>query len=184
MYDREFVKIYEAQKLKVYGYILYKVRSQSVAEDITSNVFLKLLKELQTNRGILDYAVPWVYRVASNEIIDHFRNSYYNKTNSESEISAKVSENQESEGDVDVFVAEYKDVLSQMAKDEQEQLVLSSLKELRAEDQEVIELRLFQELPFKEIGVILESTEAAAKMKYGRAIEKLKVICEKQNGSK
>ncbi len=182
MYNAEFIRIYQETKLKLYSYVLYKTRSQSVAEDIVSDVFVKFLKEVQSNKDILGYAQAWLYRVAGNMIIDHFRSSYYKTTNSETEIQQVAGNATEtSESDADVFVAEYNDILNDIAKEEQEKLVLESMKKLKPEDQEIIELRLFQELPFKEIAVILESTEAAVKMKHSRAIEKLKVICQKES---
>ena len=64
-------------------------------------------------------------------------------------------------------------MLASLAKEELIAQVLKALLELKDEEQEVIELRLTSELPFKEMSVILESTEAAVKMKYSRAIDKL-----------
>lgn len=181
MYDADFVRIYQEMKLKLYSYVLYKTRSQAVAEDIVSDVFVKLLKELQVKRDIVEYAKAWLYRVASNKIIDHHRNSYYKTTNTETEINEVVSQNGETgESDKEVFVTEFTDALTELAKEEQQALLVESMKKLKPDDQEIIELRLYQELPFKEISVILESTEAAVKMKFSRAIEKLKVICNKE----
>jgi RNA polymerase sigma-70 factor (ECF subfamily) len=181
MYDGDFVKIYEVHKMRLFSYVLYKTKAKHVAEDITSEAFLKLVKELQTNRKILDYAVAWLYRVASNLIIDYQRSAYYNLTSTETEETAKKGMNSDNEEqDADIFVVEYTAVLDTLAKEEKQKMVLDAMKELRDEDQEVIELRLFQELPFKQLAVILESTESAVKMKYGRAIEKLKDIVDKK----
>lgn len=178
MYDQRFVAIYEKNKLRIYSYVLKKTRSQTVAEDITSESFLKLLKAIQEDRSILQYALAWLYRVASNLVIDHFRSSYYSKTNSESEEVERRGASSEGEGqEPEVFVAEYTEMLTQLERDEQQKVVLQSLSDLKEEDQEIIELRLTQELPFKEIAVILEGTEPAMKMRYSRAIDKLKALC-------
>lgn len=175
----DFASIYQKNKLKMYSYVLYKVKSQSVAEDIVSDVFIKLFKELEKTPEIADYAVAWLYRVASNRVIDHFRSSHESKTYTESELLKTRDDDKDSSQETEIFVSEYKDVLTELAKEEQEKIVLQNLSKLKDDDREIIEYRLFQELPFKEISVILESTEAAVKMKYSRAIEKLKVICEK-----
>lgn len=178
MYSAVFAKIYEEHKMKVFSYVLYKIHAQHIAEDITADAFLKLFKELQRNPTVESYALAWVYRVASNLIIDYHRSAYYNQTSSESEEVQKHQQGSDSEDkETDVFVTEYNDVLAELSKEEQQKKVLEGMKQLSATDQEIIDLRLFQELPFKEIAVILESTEAAVKMKFGRAIEKLKVIC-------
>jgi RNA polymerase sigma-70 factor (ECF subfamily) len=176
MNNNAFVKIYLDQKLKIFSYLLYKTKSKSVAEDITSDVFLKLFKELQVNKKVLEYAVPWLYRVANNKLIDQQRSSFYSKTSVESEISEKKSAQLEESVEVDVFVAEYTDILEVISKDEQQKQLLEVMETLRDEDREIVDLRTFQELPFKQIAVILESTEVAVKMKYARAIEKLKKL--------
>jgi RNA polymerase sigma-70 factor (ECF subfamily) len=169
--------------MKVFSYVLYKVRTYAVAEDITSDAFLKLFKELQQNSDVEKYSVAWLYRVASNLIVDYKRSSYYNKTSTETEEQEKRGMHSDSESnDSDVFISEYNDQLQALSQDEAQKFVLESLVQLQQEDQEVIELRLYQELPFKEIAVILESTEGAVKMKYGRAIEKLKVLVDKRYG--
>lgn len=178
MYDDEFAKIYQNSKLKLYSYVLYKVKSEALAEDIVSDAFLKFYKEIQTNKKVLSYALAWLYRVVGNLIIDQHRSSYYRQTSTESEEIERSHAGSDSEdSEKEVFVAEYEDFLQNLAQDEQQKQVLEAMKELKPEEQEIIELRLFQELPFKELAVILESTEAAMKMRYSRAIEKLKVKC-------
>lgn len=180
MYDQQFVKIYEKNKLRIFSFVLKKTRNQSIAEDLTSEAFLKLLRAIQEDRSVLSYATAWLYRVAGNLVIDHFRSAYYNKTSSESEeIEKRGMANEGEDRDTDVFVAEYTEMLEQLNKDEQQQIVLKSLDDLPEDDQEIIELRLTQELPFKEIAVILEGTEAAMKMRFSRAIDKLKARCAK-----
>jgi len=72
-------------------------------------------------------------------------------------------------------------MLASLAKEELSAQVLKALLELKDEEQEVIELRLTSGLPFKEMSVILESTEAAVKMKYSRAIDKLKTLCGRKD---
>jgi len=180
MYDKQFVKIYENNKLRIYSFALKKTKNQSVAEDITSEAFLRLLRALQEDRSVSNYATAWLYRVVGNLVIDHFRSSYYSKTSSESEeVERRGSSSDNEDRETEVFVAEYTEMLAQLQKDEQQQIVLKSMDELSEEDQEIIELRLTQELPFKEIAVILEGTEAAMKMRYSRAIDKLKARCAK-----
>lgn len=181
MDTRAFVAIYEKNKMKIYSYVLYKVRTAAIAEDITSDVFVKLLKELEKNQEVREYAVAWLYRVANNMIIDHFRSSYHQKNVTESEVQARNSNEDDEPIDKDVFVAEYDDMLESLAKEEDQKKILDALKELKQADRDIIEFRLFQELPFKEIAVILDTSEGAVKMKYGRAIDKLKIVQDEKD---
>lgn len=134
---------------------------------------------MEKNPEVTKYALQWLYRVASNRIVDHFRSSYHKKGISEGEMSSNDDESM----DRDIFVTDNEDVLQSFSDEEQTKVALEGLEELKATDREVIEYRLYEELPFRDIAVILESTEAAVKMKYKRAIDKLKAICDKKYGA-
>jgi len=73
--DREaFGQIYEQLAPKIYGYIYHRLNGASeVAEDLTSGVFVKVVEKLgrYQDRGLPFTA--WVYRLAHNHVVDHFR---------------------------------------------------------------------------------------------------------------
>ena len=68
-----FGEIYERYYNGVYKYIYYRVGDQSLAEDVTMEVFVKAMESIDgfTFRGIPFSA--WLYRIASNLVVDHFR---------------------------------------------------------------------------------------------------------------
>lgn len=73
--DREaFGELYERLAPKVYGYLYYQTEgTAAVVEDLTEEVFLKVLERLDRyeDRGLP--FVAWVYRVAHNHLIDYYR---------------------------------------------------------------------------------------------------------------
>jgi RNA polymerase sigma-70 factor (ECF subfamily) len=73
--DREaFGEVYELLAPKVYGYLYHRVNSKvQLAEDLTEEVFVKVLEKLDRyeDRGLP--FVAWVYRIAHNHLVDHFR---------------------------------------------------------------------------------------------------------------
>jgi len=73
--DREaFGDIYERLAPKVYSYLYHHTNGRAqVAEDLSEEVFLKVLEKLQRyqNRGLP--FVSWVYRIAHNHLVDYFR---------------------------------------------------------------------------------------------------------------
>jgi RNA polymerase sigma-70 factor, ECF subfamily len=73
--DREaFGELYERLAPKVYGYLYHHTSGQTqLAEDLSEEVFVKVLERLQRyqNRGLPFTA--WVYRIAHNHLVDHFR---------------------------------------------------------------------------------------------------------------
>ncbi len=64
---------YEALLPEIYRYIYYQVNHRETAEDLTESVFLKAWQALQANQKIPDNPRAWVYRIAHNLVIDHYR---------------------------------------------------------------------------------------------------------------
>jgi RNA polymerase sigma-70 factor (ECF subfamily) len=72
---RAFAALYRAYVDKIYRYILYRVDTAETAEDLTSDVFVRVLEGLP---GYQYRAVPllvWLYRIAHDRVIDHYRRS-------------------------------------------------------------------------------------------------------------
>ncbi|WKZ30389.1 MAG: RNA polymerase sigma factor [Candidatus Dojkabacteria bacterium] len=179
--DAPFVKLYEKLKVKLYTYVYFKVRNASVAEDITSEAFLRLFKAWKESKEVADYAQAWAYRTAYNLIIDHVRSAHYKKSKTMSEIEKKNADKTDDESfEVDFADDKIKDYLENEIKDEQISQLHEALADLKQIEREIIELRIFQELPFAEIAVILDIAEGAAKMRYKRSIDKLGFIVSSQ----
>ncbi len=67
------VEIYERYRSSVFSYIFFRVSEQETAEDLTSDVFVRMLSKIHTfvhqDRPIL----AWLYTIARNLVIDHYR---------------------------------------------------------------------------------------------------------------
>lgn len=157
-------QMYFEYRDRIYWYVRKKVNSDELAQDITSDVFMKLLenKELMQKRDKSGVAA-WLYTVARNQVIDQYR---------------KKSNNVEKVGiDDDVFdiiAADDGDHLQNLIKDEKYQLITAAMEGLDAIEQEIVTLRFNDELKFSEIAVIMNKEEGAVKMILYRALEKLK----------
>jgi RNA polymerase sigma-70 factor, ECF subfamily len=68
-----FAQLYEAYFDKIYRYIVMRVRNEMEAEDMTQQVFMKMLQSISsyTARGLPFSA--WIYRIAHNLVVDHLR---------------------------------------------------------------------------------------------------------------
>mgnify|MGYP005846714475 CR=1 FL=1 len=68
-----FATLYRAYVDKIYRYIYYRVDTVEAAEDLTSDVFMRMLEGLPTYE---DRSVPllvWLYRIAHARVVDHYR---------------------------------------------------------------------------------------------------------------
>jgi RNA polymerase sigma-70 factor (ECF subfamily) len=72
--------IYDKYFPDVYRYIRYRLNDQYVAEDITSEVFVRLLQAAQNNRGPQSNLKGWLLATAAHIVTDHLRRSYRRPT--------------------------------------------------------------------------------------------------------
>lgn len=69
----EFGKLYDAYVQKIYRFIFFRTQHRESAEDITSQVFLRALKNIQNFNLKQGYFSAWLYRIARNSVIDYYR---------------------------------------------------------------------------------------------------------------
>lgn len=155
---KQFRTIYDKYFGQIMQYIYNRLDDKELAADLTQQVFLKALKNLSKyeSRG-LPFS-SWLYRIASNELNMTFRNDAKLKTiNMTDGIIGTLQEEI-----IDENLVEKIGKLKQI------------IKLLKESDYRLIELRFFEDRPFKEISEILEITENNAKVKTYRALDKLK----------
>ena len=133
-------------KQKVFSYVRMLVKDVQVAEDVFQDVFLKVIHTLKSgNYNEEGKFLPWVMRIAHNLSIDHFRRA---------KRMPMANQNQKEDDEYDVFrtirdtddTVEGKIVKAQILQD-----VKRLIKELPAEQQEVIILRHYADMSFQEI---------------------------------
>lgn len=163
-----FRPLYNRYFEPVYRFIYRRTGDKVLADDLCSQVFLKAIQRLgkYTFKGVPFSA--WLYRIAGNEIAQHFRNSARNRVVSIEDDGLTHLVDEVDEDDLGPF----RDVL------------IESLDEIREQDLEIIELRYFEGRPFKEIADILNITESNAKIRTYRVLERLKKrMLKKRNPS-
>ena len=159
-------------KESIYTFIISKVRNQELAEDIFQDVFFKVIKSLQKGKYNEEGKfLPWVMRIAHNLVIDHFRKA------KRMPILGKLK----SDDDFDIF-----DIISNgeqtseytMMEGEQHEQLKKMVQELPEEQRQVLIMRHYEELSFKEIaektGVSINT--ALGRMRY--ALINLRKIME------
>jgi RNA polymerase sigma-70 factor (ECF subfamily) len=155
-----FGLLYDHYLDPIYRFIYYKVFCREVAEDLTSDTFMKALKRLgsyQVDRGRFN---SWLYQIARNTVVDYYR------TKKESVPIDDVFDLGHDER-----TAEQLDALAGLAKVEE------YLKALPARQREIITLRIWEGKSFDEIASLLGGTEGSVKMAFSRSIRQLREVC-------
>ncbi|MCL9808756.1 RNA polymerase sigma factor [Flavobacterium luminosum] len=159
---------------KIYGFIYSKVSDKDLANDIFQDTFIKVIKTLKGNSYNEEGKfLPWVMRIAHNLIIDTFRKDrkmpFFRETEEFSIFSVMTDNSPNIENQI---------ILEQVEND-----LLKLIDELPADQREVLEMRIYQDMSFKEIADLtgVSINTALGRMRYAllnlrRIIEKNQII--------
>jgi RNA polymerase sigma-70 factor (ECF subfamily) len=161
-----FAEIYERYYQKIYNYIYYRVSEGGVAEDLCSEVFVKVLEAIEsyTFKGVPFSA--WLYRIAANLVID-----YYRRQSAQPEML--IEANQPSIADENPGL--------NMEHHFSQQELRSALQELTEDQQQVIIYKFVDGLSNSEVAQILGKTEGAIKSLQHRALASLGRLMGEKN---
>lgn len=69
----DWADLYTEYQTKIYAYILRRTSSHLLADDLTADTFAKAIDSTQRGKGAIESFSGWIYRIAHNLIIDHYR---------------------------------------------------------------------------------------------------------------
>ena len=171
--DEAFDVLLERYKDRLFSYILYHVRNTDVAEDIFQETFVKAIVTLQQGRYNSDGKFSaWLTRIAHNLVIDQFRQ----------ERNENVISNDDSEIDLFNNVAYSEGTIESRMVNNQVLKDVRRLIDLLPDNQrEVIYMRFYQSLSFKDIAAItgVSINTALGRVRY--AVLNLRRIAEERN---
>ena len=144
----DYEKMYKTYYMEVYSYVMTIVKNSYLAEEITQEVFFKVIKSKAIHRGAAS-EFTWLCAIAKNTCMDELRK-------------------QSKRGDTP------KDIISdtnveKMLEDKYTTLQIHQvLHKMEEPYKEVLQLRIFGELSFKEIGAVFEKSESWSRVTYHR----------------
>lgn len=153
----QFGRLYDKYIRKIYDFIYYKVNHRETAEDICSLVFTKALKKISAFDPEAGTFQAWLYQIARNSVIDHYR-------------TQKQADNIEDYWSLSADTDLPRDLEIKLKLEEVDQY----LKALNSRQREIIIMRLWQGLSYREIADALEQSEGSVKMAFSRGLNKLR----------
>ena len=142
----------------VFNFLARMTMDRDVAEDLTQNVFLRMIKYKNSYREGNKFQ-SWIYQIARNVFSDH----YQKEKNKRADF---------------VDVERLSDHLGESNMDEEqlerEKILHRSMAMLNDEQRELLILTRFQQLKYEEVALIMDNTVANIKVKVHRAIQKLR----------
>lgn len=156
--DKEAVSaLYEAYAQPIFNYISYRVESDLVAEDLTAEVFLRMVSGLP---GYTYTGAPfgaWLFRIAASRIADYYRQRT-------KRYETELSENQVSD-DTDPF--------GKIEKQEERERLRAALQKLPNEYQTLLILRFMNQMTHAQVASTMNKTETAIRVMQHRALKAL-----------
>lgn len=153
-----FVAIYEQYQPPVYTYVYYRVGEAALAEDLTAEVFVRLVDKIHTFTPGERPILAWLYTIAGNLITDHYRHN--------GRVTLLPLDEERDVSEVDP---------AQLAQSHlaQEKL-LAAMRQLTEEQRQVVLLKFVDRRSNAEVGAILGKSEGAIKALQHRALAALR----------
>ena len=151
--------LFDRYHINVYNYLLKVNRDKMLAEDLTQNVFEKMIKYKSSYDGQKSFKA-WLFTIVRNTNIDHHRKRKYDSLD-DSYLEVKAVE---------------KDAQKQLETKESNEQLMAAINMLPEDEKELLILSKFERLKYSEISKIMGMTESALKVKAHRSIKKLRTI--------
>jgi len=164
--DQEaLVEIYECYRTSVFTYIFYRVSDQESAEDLTAEVFMRMLTKIHTYVYQTRPFLAWLYTIARNLVIDHYRNC--------SKLTTTPLE--------DGLLASDNGHPGKVTEDHMDQECLAkAMKYLTEEQRQVIILKFIEGRENGEVAEIMGKNERAVRSLQHRALVVLQKVMEQE----
>mgnify|MGYP002640062440 FL=1 len=161
-----FTEIYQEYRSLIFKYVFYRVGDRHLADDLTSDVFVRMVDKydhkLREGRPI----APWLYTIARNLIIDHQRRAGLVGWQ-------PLHENLPTTGN--------KAPEKQLEKGLTHECLAKALKELTEDQQKVVLLKFIERRSNQEVGKLLGKPEGSIKSLQHRALASLRRVLEKES---
>ncbi len=154
---QDFDALYVRHLKGIYAFVFYRVMDRAIAEDLTSQTFLKALEKIGSYDAKKGAFSTWLYRIARNTVTDHFRTRHpHDDIESAWDLAGEDDPTQDAE--------------TRIARDQ----VRSLLRTLPADKRELLILRLWDGLSYQEIAALTGKSESALKMQFSRTMRELR----------
>ena len=164
LFDRQaLASIYDEYSPELYRYAMRLLGNSDIAEDCVSETFSRFLKALRTKRGPKQYLKPYLYRIAHNWIVDHYRQK------------KEMVELKDTHASTDPMPEQEAGLRMRQAQ------VQAAIQKLTPDQQQVIALKFLEDWKNEDIAKVLKKPVGAIKSLQHRALVQLKKHLSESN---
>lgn len=155
--SQEFAPLYEDNVDRVFRYLFTRVGDRALAEDLTSDTFIKAMKGLPSYKDEGKPFRAWLFRIAHNALVDHVRTQ---KPTEDIEDAHDLSSEDDPSQDSSNALAYAK--------------IMELLSDFSDDEREILLLKISSGLTFREIAEMTGKSESTIKTTYFRRLRELK----------
>ncbi|PIW76118.1 MAG: hypothetical protein CO001_03045 [Candidatus Portnoybacteria bacterium CG_4_8_14_3_um_filter_40_10] len=155
-------EIFDYFSRQIFRFFIVRTASRETAEDLTQEVFLKLIDKIKTFNENLGSFSGWLWQIAKNTVKDYYRKK---KPLSLSDILLQSKENSDflegkNDGKAELKIAEIKDMI----------------KDFDEEEQEIFSLHYLSDMPYREIAKMTGKSESSLRVLVHRVNKKIRKL--------
>lgn len=158
--------IYDCYESRIYSYIYHRVGDANIAQDLTAQVFLRMLEAIQNDQAWRSSFSGWLYRIAHNLVIDHYRRRGRSSQVSYEELPLPAAPTEDPER-----VAEERLTA---------EILREAINRLTEEQAQVVTLRFLEGWNIADVAAAIDKTEGAVKALQYRAVMSLRRLLEEE----
>jgi RNA polymerase sigma-70 factor (ECF subfamily) len=157
--ERAFELLVRAHQERIYYAVLRLVRNHADAQDVTQKAFVRAHQKLDSFRGDSAFRT-WLYRIAVNLAKNHIRDNFRERPSeiAETDLAASATG------------------LKRVILDEEKMRLRDAVESLPEKQRLIVELRIYDEMPFKVIAEVAECTVNSAKVNFHHGMKKLREL--------
>jgi RNA polymerase sigma-70 factor (ECF subfamily) len=165
-YDEEALgELYDRYAPRVYSYIYRRIGRSQLAEDLTGDTFVRMIQAIQSERFWHTSFQAWLYRIAHNLVVDHYRRQ-------PATAEAELDERLVAAEDNLLVVADQRLSYQQLGK---------ALRLLTPDQQQVLALRFGEGMTSREVADVLDKTVGAVEALQHRGLASLRRVIEQES---
>jgi RNA polymerase sigma-70 factor (ECF subfamily) len=154
-------ELYDRYEAKIYSYVFRRMGDQVIAEDLTAQVFLKMLESIRDRKAWHSSFSGWLYRIAHNLVIDHYR-----RRDRQSSIDIEETP----------MASDLEDPTETAEMNMDAERLRAAIRRLTDEQAEVVSLRFLEGYSIAEVATMTNRTEGAIKALQYRAVATLRSL--------
>ena len=151
--------LFERYHKVLYGFLFHQTNNRPISEDLCQTIFYRMIKYRKSFGGDGEFRT-WMYHLARNVLIDH------HKKESKMQYKDDLADYEHSENLTEQNIIQA----------EESELLRNGLNKLPSDQKEILILAKFQQLSYKEIAEIMQTTEGNIKVKVHLALATLKEL--------